>query len=61
MEIFKTFVNQFDDEEISIGYFQQAGATFHTSQSSMAENQSFFGDRFISKVLWPPRSPDLTP
>jgi len=27
----------------------------------MAEIQSFFGDRAISKGLWPPRSPDLTP
>jgi hypothetical protein len=27
----------------------------------MAEIQSFFGDRVISKELWPPRSPDLTP
>jgi hypothetical protein len=27
----------------------------------MAEIQSFFGDCVISKGLWPPRSPDLTP
>jgi hypothetical protein len=27
----------------------------------MAEIQSFFGDRVISKGLWPPRLPDLTP
>jgi len=27
----------------------------------MAEIQSFFGDHIISKVLWPLRSPDLTP
>jgi len=27
----------------------------------MAEIQSFFGDRVISKGLWPPPSPDLTP
>ena len=61
MEIFITFVNQLDDEELSIGYSQQDGATSHTSQVSMAEIQSFFGDRIISKGLWPPRSPDLTP
>ena len=60
MEIFNTFVNQLDDEELSIGYFQQDGATSHTSHTSMAEIQSFFGDRIISKGLWPPRSPDLT-
>ena len=61
MEIFNTFVNQLDDEELSVGYFQQDGATSHTSHASMAEIQSFFGDRVISKGLWPPRSPDLTP
>ena len=27
----------------------------------MAEIQSFFGDRVISKGLWPQRSPDLRP
>jgi len=27
----------------------------------MTEIQSFCGDRVISKGLWPPRSPDLTP
>jgi hypothetical protein len=27
----------------------------------MPETRSFFGDRNISKDLWPPRSPDLTP
>jgi len=61
MEIFNTFINQLDDEELSIGYFQQDGATSHTSHVSMAEIQSFFGDRVISKGLWPRRSPDLTP
>jgi len=57
MEIFNTFVNQLDDEELSIGYFQQDGATSHTSHGSMAEIQSFFGDRVISKGLWSPHSP----
>ena len=45
----------------SIGYFLQEGATSRTSHASMAEIQSFFGDRVISKGLWPPRSPYLTP
>jgi len=27
----------------------------------MREIESFFQDRIISKNLWPPRSPDLTP
>jgi len=59
MEIFNTFVNQLDDEELSIGYFQQDGATSNTSHVSIAETQSFSGDRLISKGLWLPRSPDL--
>ena len=50
-----------NDEELSIGYFQQDGATSHTLHASMAETQFFFGDRVMSKGLWPPRSPDLTP
>ena len=37
MEIFNTFVNQLDDEERSTGYFQQDGATSHTSHAGMAE------------------------
>ena len=57
-EIFNTFVNQLDDEELSTGYFQQDEATSHTSQACMAEIQYFFGDRVISKGLWLPRSPD---
>jgi len=61
MEIFNTFVNQLDDEELSVEYFQQDGVTSHTSHTGMAEIQYFFGDRVISKGLWPPRSPDLTP
>ena len=42
VEIFNTFLNQLDDEELSIGYFQQDGATSHTSHASMAEIQAFF-------------------
>jgi len=61
MDIFNTFVNQLYDEKLSIGYIQQDGATSHTSHASMAEIQSFFGDRVISKGLWPRRSPHLTP
>ena len=61
MEILNTFVNQLDDEELSIGYFQQDRATSHTSHANMAEIQSFFSDHVISKGLWPPCSPDLTP
>jgi len=56
-----TLVNHLDDEEISVGYFQQDGATSHTSHVSMAEIQSLSGDRVSPKGLRPRRSPDLTP
>jgi len=53
-------VDQLDDDEFRNGYFQQDGATCHTSNESMTEIESFFDDRIISKVLWPPRSPGLS-
>jgi len=34
-EIFNTFVNQLDDEELSIGYFQQDEAISHTSHAEV--------------------------
>ena len=55
------FVDQLDDDELRNGYFQRDGATCHTSNESMTEIESFFDDRIISKALWPPRSPDLSP
>ena len=47
METFNTFVNQVDDDELLIAYFQQNGATSHTAHASMAKIHSFFGDRVI--------------
>ena len=61
MEIFNSFVNQQEDEELSIGYFQQDGETSHTSRASVPEIRFFFSDRVISKRVWPPRSHNLTP
>ena len=55
------FVDQLDNDELRNGYFQQDGATCHSSNESMTEIESFFDDRIISKALWPPRSPDLSP
>ena len=60
MKIFNNFINQLDDKELLIGYFQQDRATSLTSHASMAEIQSSFGDRINWKGLWPPPSPDLT-
>ena len=49
------------DDELTTGYYQQDGATCHTSNASMREIESFFKERITSKNLWPPRSPNLTP
>ena len=58
----KNYVNQLTDDEPTTGYYQQDGATCHTSNAGMREIESFFfQDIIISKNLWPPRSPDLTP
>ena len=47
LEISNEFVDQLDDDELRNGYFQQDGATCHTSKESMAEIESFFDDRVI--------------
>jgi len=61
LQIFKEFVKQLTNDELTAGNYQQDGATCHISNASMREIESFFKDRIISKNIWPPRSPDLTP
>ena len=56
----KNYVNQLTDDELTTGYYQQDGATRHTSNASVREIESFFFKTELSH-LWPPRSPDLTP
>ncbi|XP_011859579.1 PREDICTED: uncharacterized protein LOC105557057 [Vollenhovia emeryi] len=54
-------IDAFDPEEF---WFQQDGATAHTSAASINLLKTVFGDRVISRfgpVNWPPRSCDLTP
>lgn len=49
---------------IHSAWFQQDGATCHTSKDSMALLREQFSGRLVSRwgdVSWPPRSPDLTP
>ena len=41
--------------------FQQDNATAHMSNKSLKVLNELFRERIISKGLWPPRSPDLTP
>ena len=52
------FIVQLQEAEIDKAYFQQDGATAHMS---MAPLHDVFADRIISKTIWPPRSPDLSP
>ena len=42
-------------------YFQQDGARPHTAAIVQTWLNSKFGNKFIDKDLWPPRSPDLHP
>ena len=45
-------------------WFQQDGATFHTSNGSMEVVNELFPNKVISRrgnIDWPPRSPDLSP
>ena len=37
LQIFNKFVNQLADDELNTGYYQQNGATCHTSNASMRE------------------------
>lgn len=60
-DIFNEFVTQLHDDELRRGFFQQDGATAHTSNATLTHLQEFYDNRVISKNLWPPRSPDLTP
>lgn len=59
--IINNFVNNLTAEERGQCWLQQDNATSHTSRISMAHIRQTFDNRVISKDLWPPRSPDLTP
>ena len=60
-DIIHAFIGQMTSDEINYSWFQQDGATAHTSGRSMNLLKEFFGDRIISEDVWPPRSPDLNP
>jgi hypothetical protein len=63
--IYCGFIDQlaatFTEEEIASAWFQQDGAPAHCSRVSMNHLSHYFGERLITKGLWPPRSPDLSP
>lgn len=63
-EVYREIVKQFIallPQDHRYCYFQQDGATAHTARDTMLFLQEFFDDRLISRPLWPPRSPDLSP
>jgi len=49
----QNYVNQLTDEELTTRYYQQDGATCHTSNASMREIESFFFSRqnYLKKPL----------
>lgn len=60
-DILHAFIGQMTSDEINYSWFQEDGATAHTSGRSMHFFKEIFGDRIISKDVWPPHSPDLNP
>jgi hypothetical protein len=55
------FIGLLEEDEIIYSWFQQDGATAHIANNSMKLLNEIFGELVISKSLWPPRSPDVTP
>ena len=63
--LFNPFVDELTEEELLYGYFQQDGATAHTTSRTLSRVHDVFGvDRTVSRgseICWPSRSPDLSP
>jgi transposase len=55
------FVETFSEDDILHGWFQQDNAPAHTANATLRHLEIFFGDRVITRGLWPARSPDLSP
>ena len=55
------FIVQLKEDGLDKAYFQQDGTTAHAAHMSVALLDDAFADRIISKTVWPPRSPDLSP
>ena len=61
--ILNPFVEQLFDDELRFGYFQQDGATAHTTAETINYLRNFFDDRLISfrtDIEFPTRLPCLT-
>ncbi|GFV72168.1 putative transposable element [Trichonephila clavipes] len=58
------FIPELNNHDVQELWFQQDGATCHTTRATIDLLKDTFGDRLISRfgpVNWPPRSCDLTP
>ncbi|GFX00246.1 putative DD41D transposase [Trichonephila clavipes] len=58
------FIPELSNHDVQELWFQQDGATCHTTRATIDLLKDTFGDRLISRfgpVNWPPRSCDLTP
>ncbi|GFV15847.1 putative transposable element [Trichonephila clavipes] len=58
------FIPELNNHNVQELWFQQDGATCHTTRATIDLLKDTFGDRLISRfglVNWPPRSCDLTP
>ena len=51
------YVSQLTDDELSTGYYQQDGATCHTSNVNMREIESFFKTELTQKTFGHPDLP----
>lgn len=60
-QLLTPFLNQLQQDELNGGYFQQDGATAHTTRENLEFLEHYFPHRVISRGVWPARSPDLTP
>jgi hypothetical protein len=60
-DILEPFLGHLTEREIEKAWFQQDGATAHTASSSLQFLEDIFGNRVISRGIWPARSPVLTP
>jgi hypothetical protein len=55
------FISLLEEDHIIYSWFQQDVSTAHTANNSMKLLNEIFGERVVSRNVWPPRSPDLTP
>jgi hypothetical protein len=59
--ILSPFFAELTEEERLYSVFQQDSATAHMAKINFEALREVFTDSIISRGLWPPRSPDLTP